>query len=41
MAELCCLEISSRTSRSRESWSVILKVRKCACYADTPQLVLP
>lgn len=25
MAELCCLEISSRTSRSRESWSVILK----------------
>lgn len=25
MAELCCLEISSRTSQSRESWSVILK----------------
>ncbi|KAG0709891.1 hypothetical protein DFH29DRAFT_19205 [Suillus ampliporus] len=25
MAELCCLEISSRTSLSRESWSVILK----------------
>lgn len=28
MAELCCLEISSRTSRSRESWSVILKAGK-------------
>ncbi|KAG2369711.1 hypothetical protein BDR07DRAFT_1447547 [Suillus spraguei] len=25
MAELCCLEISSRTSQSPESWSVILK----------------
>ncbi|OAX44046.1 hypothetical protein K503DRAFT_730324 [Rhizopogon vinicolor AM-OR11-026] len=25
MAELCCLEISSRTSMSRESWAVILK----------------
>ncbi|KAH7930648.1 hypothetical protein BV22DRAFT_1124687 [Leucogyrophana mollusca] len=24
-ADLCCLEISSRTSKSRESWSVILK----------------
>lgn len=40
MAELCCLEISSRTSRSRESWSVILKVRECVCCANTPQLVL-
>jgi DNA mismatch repair protein MLH3 len=26
MADLCCLEISSRTARSRESWSVIVKV---------------
>ncbi|KAG1815665.1 uncharacterized protein BJ212DRAFT_1357867 [Suillus subaureus] len=25
MAELCCLEVSSRTSQSRESWSIILK----------------
>ncbi|KAJ8597377.1 hypothetical protein M405DRAFT_755983 [Rhizopogon salebrosus TDB-379] len=25
MAELCCLELSSRTSMSRESWSIILK----------------
>jgi|SRR5882762_3547957 len=25
-ADLSCLEISSRTSRSRESWSIILKV---------------
>ena len=27
MSELCCLEISSRTRRSRESWSVIVRVR--------------
>ena len=27
VADLCCLEIASRTARSRESWSVILKVR--------------
>lgn len=26
-ADVSCLEISSRTARSRESWSVILKVR--------------
>ena len=26
MADLACLEISSRTARSRESWSVIVKV---------------
>ncbi|KIO12562.1 hypothetical protein M404DRAFT_12760 [Pisolithus tinctorius Marx 270] len=25
MADLCCLEISSRTARSRESWSIIMK----------------
>ncbi|KAI0751023.1 hypothetical protein C8Q80DRAFT_1099789 [Daedaleopsis nitida] len=25
VADLCCMEITSRTSRSRESWSVILK----------------
>lgn len=25
-ADLCCLEISSRTKHSTESWSVILKV---------------
>jgi DNA mismatch repair protein MLH3 len=40
MAELCCLEISSRTSQSRESWSVILKVRECACCVNTAQVVL-
>ncbi|KIJ20390.1 hypothetical protein PAXINDRAFT_108421 [Paxillus involutus ATCC 200175] len=28
MADLCCLEISSRTARSRESWSVIVKAGK-------------
>ncbi|KII95000.1 hypothetical protein PLICRDRAFT_33829 [Plicaturopsis crispa FD-325 SS-3] len=28
-AELSCLEISSRTSRARESWSIILKGGKC------------
>ena len=28
VAELCCLEIASRTARSRESWSIILKVRR-------------
>ncbi|KAH7887522.1 hypothetical protein F5I97DRAFT_1861022 [Phlebopus sp. FC_14] len=28
MADLCCLEISSRTARARESWSVILKAGK-------------
>ncbi|KAL1708554.1 hypothetical protein EV121DRAFT_287423 [Schizophyllum commune] len=27
-ADLCCLEIASRTARSRESWSIILKDRK-------------
>ncbi|KAL1739993.1 hypothetical protein HDZ31DRAFT_48388 [Schizophyllum fasciatum] len=27
-ADLCCLEITSRTARSRESWSIILKDRK-------------
>ena len=26
IAELCCLEISSRTQRSRECWSIISKV---------------
>lgn len=40
MAELCCLEISSRTSQSRESWSVILKVCECGCCANMAQLVL-
>ncbi|KAI6135072.1 hypothetical protein EV401DRAFT_2052575 [Pisolithus croceorrhizus] len=25
MADLCCLEISSRTTRARESWSIIMK----------------
>ncbi|KIK29224.1 hypothetical protein PISMIDRAFT_89800 [Pisolithus microcarpus 441] len=25
MADLCCLEISSRTARARESWSIIMK----------------
>ncbi|KIL00522.1 hypothetical protein PAXRUDRAFT_129656 [Paxillus rubicundulus Ve08.2h10] len=28
MADLCCLEISSRTARSRENWSVIVKAGK-------------
>ncbi|KIJ69942.1 hypothetical protein HYDPIDRAFT_23098 [Hydnomerulius pinastri MD-312] len=28
VADLCCLEISSRTARSRESWSVIIKATK-------------
>ncbi|KAF9238762.1 hypothetical protein BU15DRAFT_88220 [Melanogaster broomeanus] len=28
MADMCCLEISSRTTRSRESWSVIVKAGK-------------
>ncbi|KAF9226706.1 hypothetical protein BS17DRAFT_865354 [Gyrodon lividus] len=28
MADLCCLEISSRTARSRESWTVIVKAGK-------------
>ncbi|KAL1685730.1 hypothetical protein GGG16DRAFT_65728 [Schizophyllum commune] len=27
-ADLCCLEIASRTARSRESWSIILKDKK-------------
>ncbi|KIY49467.1 hypothetical protein FISHEDRAFT_65439 [Fistulina hepatica ATCC 64428] len=32
-ADLCCLEVSSRTSKSRESWSVILKARlRICCY---------
>lgn len=30
IADLCCLEISSRTARSRESWSLIIKVQICA-----------
>jgi hypothetical protein len=30
-ADLSCLEISSRTTRSQESWSIIFKVKSCTC----------
>lgn len=33
-ADLSCLEISTRTARSRESWSVILKVGDCLGVID-------
>lgn len=38
MADLSCMEISSRTARSRESWSIIVKVfspRNPPIVADT------
>lgn len=34
MADLACMEISSRTARSRDSWSVIVKVVTVASASD-------
>ena len=34
IADLSILEISSRTAKARQSWSVILKVRQILCFVN-------